>query len=173
MRGAGGSSSCSRSTSKLGSCSSTSMQRKQASALDSAAKPASSGLPSEVPTPSTSLTFALVSGSSAGNDSPLRSAASSISPLRPPENDTAPSRGPVGGDAWVKYSTVSTTSSSVSTRTTPMVSATASKQSSEPASDPVCASAALRLSSEPPIFTATTGLPASRAAAQAVRNSSA
>ncbi len=39
----------------------------------------------------------------------------------------APSRGPFGGTAWVKYSTVSTISSSVSTRTTPIVSATASK----------------------------------------------
>ena len=75
----------------------------------------------------------------------------------------APSRGPFGGVAWVKYSTVSTISSSVSTRTTPIVSATASKHCSEPASAPVCASAALRLSSEPPILTATTGLPASRA----------
>ncbi len=88
----------------------------------------------------------------------------------PPENVMAPSRGPFGGLAWVKYSTVSTISSSVSTRTTPIVSATASKHSSEPASEPVCASAAFRLSSEPPILTATTGLPASRAYSQARRN---
>ena len=68
---------------------------------------------------------------------------------------------------------VSTISSSVSTRTTPSVSATASKQASAPASDPVWASAALRLSSEPPILTATIGLPASRAYSQALLNSSA